>query len=85
MLTKEEKEEVLKDKENTGGTEAQVSLLSKKIEKLSAHLKENPKDIHSRKGLLDMISKRRKLLKYLKSKDEKKHEDLIAKIGLKKK
>ncbi len=85
MLTKEEKDNILKEEKNTGGVEAQVSLLSKKIEKLASHLKDNHKDEHSRKGLLDMISKRKKLLKYLKNKDETRYTNLVKKVGLKKK
>ena len=83
MLTKEEKEELLKDGD-TGSAEAQVFLLSKQIEKLFAHLKENPKDDHSKRGLLQMVNKRKKLLAYLRKEDEKKYKELIAKIGLKK-
>ncbi len=83
MLTKEEKQEILKD-ENTGGPEAQVGLLSKKIEKLFSHLKENPKDLHSKRGLLAMVNKRKKILNYLKQKDEKRYNDLVKKTGLKK-
>ncbi len=85
MLTKEEKDNILKEEKNTGGVEAQVSLLSKKIEKLASHLKDNHKDEHSRKGLLDMISKRKKLLKYLKNEDETRYANLVKKVGLKKK
>ncbi len=85
MLTKEEKQKLLKEEANTGGAEAQIKLLTKKIEKLSAHLKESKKDNHSRRGLLSMINKRKKLLSYLKRKDEEKHDALLPKIGLKKK
>ncbi len=84
MLTKEEKQEILKDEKSTGSAEAQVLLLSEKIRKLFAHLKENNKDTHSRRGLLGMVTKRKKLLKYIKEEDEQKHKTLIKKIGLKK-
>jgi small subunit ribosomal protein S15 len=84
MLTKEEKEKILKDEKNTGGAEAQVLLLSEQIKKLFVHLKEKPKDLHSRRGLLQMVNKRKKLLSYIKKKDETKHKELIKKIGLKK-
>ncbi len=84
MLNKEEKTEILKEEKNTGGSESQILLLSKQIEKLFVHLKKNPKDIHCKRGLLGMVSNRRKLLSYLKRKDEKKHKEIIAKVGLKK-
>jgi small subunit ribosomal protein S15 len=85
MLTKEEKEEILKEEEkNTGGCEAQILLLSEQIKKLFAHLKGNHKDLHSKRGLLGMVNKRKKLLLYLKKQDEKKYQELIKKIGLKK-
>ncbi len=85
MLTKEERQKLLKEESNTGGVETQVKLLTKKIEKLSSHLKENAKDNHSRRGLLSMINNRKKLLSYLKRKDEEKHDALLSKVGLKKK
>lgn len=84
MLTKEEKNQVLEGSTNTGSTENQILLLSKKIEKLFSHLKTNKKDLHSKKGLLAMVNDRKKLLKYLKKEDEKKYKEVIAKIGLKK-
>ncbi len=84
MLTKEEKEKILKDVKSTGGEEAQVSLLTEKIKKLFSHLKKNPKDVHSKRGLLGMVNKRKKLLLYLKNKDEKRYKELLSKIGLKK-
>lgn len=84
MLTKEEKQEVLNKRESTGGTDTQIELLTKKIEKLSGHLKENPKDMHSKKGFLNMISKRKKLLDYLKRKDSGRHEELVKELGIKK-
>ncbi len=84
MITKEEKKELLKEEKNTGGVEAQTTLLSKKITDLLGHLKKNPKDLHSRRGLLAMVNKRRKLLSYLKKKDEEKYKNLISKLKLKK-
>ncbi len=84
MLTKEEKKEILKDDKDTGGAEAQVVLLSEQIKKLFSHLKENHKDTHSKRGLLGMVNKRKKLLLYLKKQDEKRYQALIKKIGLKK-
>ncbi len=84
MLTTEEKNQILEGSKDTGGTEAQILLLSKQIEKLFSHLKTNKKDLHSRRGLLAMVNDRKKLLKYLKEKDEEKYKEVIAKIGLKK-
>ncbi len=84
MLTKKEKEEVLKEYNDTGGTEAQVALLTKRIERFFDHMKKNPKDLHSKRGLLGMVSKRRKLLSYLKKEDEERYKNLIKRMGLKK-
>ncbi len=84
MLTKEEKADILKEEKNTGSIEAQVMLLSEQIKKLFVHLKENQKDTHSKRGLLKMVNKRKKLLLYLKKENEKKYQELIKKIGLKK-
>ncbi len=82
--TKEEKKEEVKGGEDTGGVEAQTTTLSKKIEELLSHLKKHPKDLHSRRGLLAMVNKRRKLLSYLKRKDEERYRKLLSKLGLKK-
>jgi len=86
MLTTEEKLEIIKKynfhETDTGSAEVQVALLTEEIQRLLEHLKENKKDQHSRRGLLKMVSKRRKLLKYLENKDEKKHKELVKKLGL---
>ena len=83
-----EKKEIVKDfgKNNTdtGSTEVQVALLTKKINELSEHFKIHKKDRHSRRGLLGMINNRRKLLKYLKGKNEEGYQKLIKKLGLRK-
>ncbi len=84
MLTKEEKKKILKEEKNTGSPEAQITLLSQKIEKLFAHLKENPKDTHSKRGLLSMINRRKKLLSYLKKENEENYKKTIQSLGLKK-
>ena len=73
-----------KNDTDTGSTEVQVALLTKKINELSEHFKVHKKDHHSRRGLLGMINNRRKLLKYLKGKNEKGYQDLIKKLGLRK-
>ena len=83
-----EKKEIVKDfgknEKNTGATEVQVALLTKKINYLSDHFKTHKKDHHSRRGLLGMINNRRKLLKYLKGKNEKGYQELIKKLNLRK-
>ncbi len=89
MLTKKKKENAIKKTRthdtDTGSPEVQVSILSKRIEELSSHLKKNPKDIHSRRGLLQMVADRQKHMKYLKKKDPKRYEKLAKTLGLKKK
>lgn len=88
MLSKRQKANALKDTHrhdaDTGSPEAQVALLTKRINELSAHLKKNAKDFHSRRGLLQMVADRRKHLKYLARKDKDAYQALIAKLGLKK-
>lgn len=68
---------------DTGSPEVQVALLTKRIEKLVAHLKSNPGDNHSRRGLLGIVSKRRRLLNYVEKKDPGRYKQVITKIGLK--
>lgn len=68
---------------DTGSPEAQVAILTRKINELSNHLREHKKDFHSRRGLLQMVAERRKHLKYLMRKDAKVYEALIEKLGLK--
>ncbi|MBF95942.1 MAG: 30S ribosomal protein S15 [Alphaproteobacteria bacterium MarineAlpha9_Bin4] len=83
-----EKKEIVKDfgknEKNTGSTEVQVAILTKKINSLTEHFKTHKKDHHSKRGLLGMINNRRKLLKYLKNQDEDKYSNLIKKLGLRK-
>ena len=83
-----EKKEIVKDfgknSTDTGSTEVQVALLTKKINELSEHFKIHKKDHHSRRGLLGMINNRRKLLKYLKGKNAEGYQELIKKLGLRK-
>lgn len=69
---------------DTGSPEVQAALLTQKINNLVTHLNQNPKDNHSRRGLLKVIAKRRRILRYLQEKDDKRYEDLIKKLGLKK-
>ncbi len=71
-------------KKDTGSSEVQIALLTEEINSLLEHLKQHRKDVHSKRGLLKMVSERRKLLKYLKTKSEKRYKSLIKKVGLKK-
>lgn len=71
-------------KGDTGSPEVQVALLTQKIMRLTSHLEENKKDNHSRRGLLKVISKRRRILNYLQKLDEKRYKGLLGKLGLKK-
>lgn len=72
-----------REKGDTGSPEVQIALLSSKIEKLAAHLKEHAKDTHSRRGLLSMVAKRRRLLSYLQKRDNERFENLKKELGLK--
>lgn len=67
---------------DTGSPEVQVAILSERIANLTEHFKTNKKDNHSRRGLLAMVSQRRRLLDYLKKKNEARYSDLIKKLGL---
>jgi small subunit ribosomal protein S15 len=71
-----------REKGDTGSPEVQVALLSAQIDKLVAHLKEHHKDVHSRRGLLSMVAKRRRLLSYLHKKDEERYKNLIKELKL---
>ncbi|MCA9371357.1 30S ribosomal protein S15 [Candidatus Woesebacteria bacterium] len=71
-------------KGDTGSPEVQVALLSHKIQRLTSHLEENKKDNHSRRGLLKVVAKRRRILNYLESLDNKRYKALIKKLKLKK-
>ena len=85
-LTKEEKQKIIlgfaREKGDTGSPEVQVALLSASIDKLAEHLKEHKKDVHSRRGLLSMVAKRRRLINYLKGKDEERYKALIKELKL---
>ncbi|MCG8370408.1 MAG: 30S ribosomal protein S15 [Proteobacteria bacterium] len=85
-LSSEAKAEIIAEhargKDDTGSPEVQVALLSKRIAELTEHFGEHKKDHHSRQGLLKMVNKRRKLLDYLKSKDQDRYRELIRKLGL---
>lgn len=85
-MTKERKKELLQEfaqtPKDTGSPDVQVALLSEHIKNLSEHMGVHKKDFHSRRGLLKMVSQRRKLLDYVKSKDVQRYEGLIARLGL---
>lgn len=87
-LTTKEKTKIIKeagaDEKDTGSSEVQIALLSKEIDKLVLHLKKHPQDVHSKKGLITMVIKRKKLLAYLKKTSEKRYATIIKQIGLKK-
>ena len=76
--------EVAANEKDTGSSEVQIALLSKEIDKLVLHLKKHPQDVHSKRGLIKMVVKRKKLLAYLKKTSETRHSAIIKKIGLKK-
>lgn len=88
MLSKEEKTKIIKDyaiKEgDTGSVEVQVAVLTATINKLNEHLKKNPKDYHSYRGLMMMVGKRRNLLAYLARNDVNRYRTLINRLGLRK-
>ncbi|MFO9705800.1 30S ribosomal protein S15 [Legionella pneumophila serogroup 1] len=67
---------------DTGSPEVQVSLITSRIKYLTDHFKENKKDFHSRRGLQELVNKRRKLLKYLKRNDQDRYQTLIQNLGL---
>ncbi|MCA9461715.1 MAG: 30S ribosomal protein S15 [Nitrospira sp.] len=69
---------------DTGSSEVQIALLTKRISSLTEHFKANKKDHHSRRGLLRMVSRRRKLLDYLRRGDEGKYQSVIAALGIRK-
>ena len=88
MITKEKKQEIInqyaRKEGDTGSPEVQVAVLTTRIQELTAHLQANPKDHHSRRGLLKMVGQRRALLAYLKKKDIEGYRALIARLGLRK-
>jgi len=88
MLAKEKKTEVIKSNQrqdnDTGSPEVQVALLTERISYLTDHFKAHPKDHHSRRGLLKMVSQRRRLLTYLQKADNARYRSLIEKLGLRK-
>ncbi len=88
VLVKEKKNEIIDGfkvhSKDTGSSNVQIALLTEKINYLSGHLQIHRKDFHSRRGLLMMIGKRRRLLTYLKKQDPKQYEEILAKLNLRK-
>ena len=88
MLEKDEKTKIITKYKlhdlDTGSPEVQIALLTEEIKELLLHLKRHPKDFHSKRGLLKMVSKRRKLLSYLKEESTRRYNSIVKKIGLKK-
>ena len=87
-MTKETKTKIIetyrRDEKDTGSSEVQIALLTERISELTEHLKANPNDNHSRRGLYQMVGDRRNLLKYLAKKDVQRYRDIVAKLGLRK-
>lgn len=85
-LDREDKAQVISEFQNhqkdVGSTEVQIGILSKRIEQLSSHMENSPKDNHSRKGLVSLVAKRRRLLNYIKKAKPTEYTELIARLGL---
>ena len=88
VLVKEQKAKLIDDfkvhSRDTGSAEVQIAILTERINDLGLHFKTHKKDFHSRRGLLLLVSRRRRLLKYLKDKNLKKYEEVLAKLSLRK-
>lgn len=87
MLTSRKKKIIIKEhgmhETDTGSVPVQIGLITRQIEELTGHLKKHPKDHHSRRGLLKMVGKRRRLLNYLEKSDSKAYHSIVKKLGLK--
>ncbi len=86
MLTVEQRQEIINDyktsENDTGSADVQIALLTARITYLTEHFKSHKKDLHSRRGLLELVNQRRKLQKYLKNKDQERYQKLINRLGL---
>jgi small subunit ribosomal protein S15 len=89
MLTKAKKQKIIKEAQvhetDTGSAEVQISIITKRIDELTKHLKKNQKDNHSRRGLLQLVADRQAHMKYLQKKNSKRYDSLMKKLDLKKK
>lgn len=83
MNKKETIKEFQRHKEDTGSDEVQAAITSHRIERLQEHLRENPKDLHSKRGLLSLVARRRHIIKNLRRKSEERYHQLIKALGLK--
>ncbi len=85
-ITAEKKAEIIKKyarhEGDTGSPEVQIAILTERIKNLTEHIKQNKKDLHSRRGLIGMVNKRRKLLKYLKRVDAERYEKIVKELGI---
>ena len=85
-ITAERKQELIKEyatkAQDTGSPEVQVAILTERITNLTEHFKSHNKDNHSRRGLLKLVSQRRRLLDYVKNKDDARYQDLIKRLGI---
>jgi len=88
VLVKEKKKTIIESfkvhSRDTGSSDVQIALLTERINTLASHFKDHKKDHHSRRGLLSLVGRRRRLLGFLKKKDSKKYEEIIEKLGLRK-
>jgi small subunit ribosomal protein S15 len=86
MLTKEQKNELIrtygKNEHDSGSTEVQIALLTARIVYLTEHFKQQPKDFHSRRGLLRLVGRRRNFLNYLKAENVERYQEIIQKLGI---
>ena len=86
MLTKEQKNELIrtygKNEHDSGSTEVQIALLTARIVYLTEHFKQQPKDFHSRRGLLRLVGRRRNFLNYLKAENVDRYQEFIKKLGI---
>ncbi|WP_457639393.1 30S ribosomal protein S15 [Persephonella sp.] len=85
-ITAEKKQELIKKfgrfEGDTGSPEVQIAILTERIRNLTEHIKANKKDLHSRRGLIGMVNKRRKLLNYLKRKNPERYQQIIEELGI---
>lgn len=88
MITSEEKQELVskygKDDQDTGAPEVQIAIFSKRINELTEHLQQHPKDHSTRRGLLKLVGKRRRLLNYLIDRDIERYRSIIRELGIRK-
>lgn len=85
-ITAEKKQELIKKfalhENDTGSPEVQIAILTERIKNLTEHIKNNKKDLHSRRGLIAMVNKRRKLLNYLKKESEERYRKIMEELGI---